>query len=754
MRTTESIRIFHPIAKLVLATLLGAAALPLQAFGQTCAPSFLGSWASPGDALSVTVVGNTVYVADRQQGMHIVDASDPSTPVLLGTYNAPGGDPDGIFYYDIAVDGSTAYAINGSYGLVVIDVGDPTAPALLSELPFSGSSRSLVLDGATAYVAGRTAGLHIIDVSDPLAPALLGTLPSSDAWDVAIVGNVAYVADRLDGLLAIDVSDPTFPTLLSATATVGRSRGVAARDTTVYVGSNITGGGDGELLIFDVANPAAPILVGTQVVPETAFKLQVVGNTAYVGQNVTDGEVQIIDVSDPSTPALLGVVDPVGAPGQPGPRVVTVVGTIAYAADDLGFQIFEVGSCHDTDLDGLLDSEEITLGTDPSNPDTDDDGLTDGDEVNLHFTDPLDARPEPDCAADQLTEIGIQAQVSFSGAGSTDREDDLSATPLTYDWDIVDAATLATVLTTSGVAITESLGYGDYVVTLTVTDSAGASESCSTDLHLNPAVLSVFDCEKMEIKFAVDEGETPGAGDRDRFKLSGEIALPMGVDYSELQAVAVAMVNVAGTDFLGVGAAPVIFEVNGGHNEHWKYRDDDAIHGVTKFDIDWKGARFKYDESVVPVKFESEVIMSTETVLIMEYMMDDAGGAFTVDINGTLLEVDADGVVTSGDLPAGAIEVEKTGKKVALTLPFPLLESSTVIFGGAIGGTVMAADHYTNSLGRFKIEAEAPALSSGAGTVPRTAGAVIGVGGPLYPGSCGAGPDDLDVSGKKWKLQN
>ena len=35
----------------------------------------------------------------------------------------------------------------------------------------------------------------------------------------------------------------------------------------------------------------------------------------------------------------------------------------------------------DTDGDGLLDTEELELGTDPTNPDTDGDGLTDGEEV-------------------------------------------------------------------------------------------------------------------------------------------------------------------------------------------------------------------------------------------------------------------------------------------------------------------------------------------------------------------------------------
>jgi hypothetical protein len=56
----------------------------------------------------------------------------------------------------------------------------------------------------------------------------------------------------------------------------------------------------------------------------------------------------------------------------------------------------------DSDGDGLLDSEEDAIGTDPLDPDTDDDGLTDGDEVNVYGTDPLDADTDGDGLPDGL----------------------------------------------------------------------------------------------------------------------------------------------------------------------------------------------------------------------------------------------------------------------------------------------------------------------------------------------------------------
>ena len=45
----------------------------------------------------------------------------------------------------------------------------------------------------------------------------------------------------------------------------------------------------------------------------------------------------------------------------------------------------------DTDLDGLLDGLEVTLGTDPNNVDSDGDGFEDGVEVGDDTANPLDA---------------------------------------------------------------------------------------------------------------------------------------------------------------------------------------------------------------------------------------------------------------------------------------------------------------------------------------------------------------------------
>ncbi len=54
----------------------------------------------------------------------------------------------------------------------------------------------------------------------------------------------------------------------------------------------------------------------------------------------------------------------------------------------------------DRDGDGLVNSEELSIGTDPMNPDTDHDALTDGQEINIYHSNPLDADTDDDGLAD------------------------------------------------------------------------------------------------------------------------------------------------------------------------------------------------------------------------------------------------------------------------------------------------------------------------------------------------------------------
>lgn len=94
----------------------------------------------------------------------------------------------------------------------------------------------------------------------------------------------------------------------------------------------------------------------------------------------------------------------------------------------------------DSDDDGLTDGEEVyDYGTDPMNDDTDRDGLTDGDEVNIYETDPLDNDSDDDGLPDraEVVEFGTDPNDSDTDDdGLTDGEE-----VKVYETDPLDADT-------------------------------------------------------------------------------------------------------------------------------------------------------------------------------------------------------------------------------------------------------------------------------------------------------------------------
>jgi Tol biopolymer transport system component len=74
----------------------------------------------------------------------------------------------------------------------------------------------------------------------------------------------------------------------------------------------------------------------------------------------------------------------------------------------------------DTDGDGLSNSDELKLGTDPLNPDTDGDGLTDGQEANILRTNPLVADTDQDGLPD-----GQEVQIYKTNPLNPDTDGDL-----------------------------------------------------------------------------------------------------------------------------------------------------------------------------------------------------------------------------------------------------------------------------------------------------------------------------------------
>ena len=160
--------------------------------GVSWSPGFLeriGTWPDfgRGPALDVAVSGQYAYVAIGEGGLLILDTTDPTQPMRVGSY-LPEGRTE-----QVQIVGSLAYLITqvhrggGCWGelpawgrglLVILDISNPIQPAPLGNYMTASPVTGFYLEGDQVYL-GTTSGDHgissfrILDVSNPTRPEQL-----------------------------------------------------------------------------------------------------------------------------------------------------------------------------------------------------------------------------------------------------------------------------------------------------------------------------------------------------------------------------------------------------------------------------------------------------------------------------------------------------------------------------------------------------------------------------------------------------
>ena len=152
--------------------------------GDPAAPYLAGSYAKGGHNLQV--VGNRAYIVS-EQGLHILDVSDPVHIVALGVCSSGQA-------FDVAISGSYAFVVGGGYSgyrwsqLWVIDIANPTAPHLVNQVSIS-SINAIEIVGEYAFLSAN--GLKILDISDPLSVEVMGQV-DAPVLSVTVHDDVAY----------------------------------------------------------------------------------------------------------------------------------------------------------------------------------------------------------------------------------------------------------------------------------------------------------------------------------------------------------------------------------------------------------------------------------------------------------------------------------------------------------------------------------------------------------------------------------
>ncbi|MBK8269077.1 MAG: hypothetical protein IPK83_12525 [Planctomycetes bacterium] len=248
--------------------------------------------------------------------------------------------------------------------------------------------------------------------------------------------------------------------------------------------------------------------------------------------------------------------------------------------------------------------------------------------------------------------------------------------------------------------------------------------------------------------FDIDRTTVKWQGNNKDVTIIGEIGLPSGVDYSELSPTATALLEIA-----NITVAPTTtynFNTSGNNDQKWKYTNNAGP--VTKFEIDWDGARFKFADCF-PIDLKSTFITSSETVLEVKYQRNQLGGPVVININGqATINIDANGYLTS----TAPYEIDKPRKAATVTLPFPLQDSSVITISGGVSKAISVGEYLRGSVGRFRIDSkiDGAMFPNGKNTMPRTLDLSVTIGTEHYPGADHLSASELDIQGNNWKFND
>lgn len=144
-----------------------------------------------GPSSGVTLAGNLLYLSSGQ-GFRIYDVSNPSN-VVLRANNYLGN------ILDFTIVGNVGYAASGDDGLRLLDLTDPINPVLMGDCATKGFAQGVAVTGSLAYVADGDAGLSVFSLGQNVTPQLL-TQPQSQT---AFTGTPVLFSAIADGTPAL-----------------------------------------------------------------------------------------------------------------------------------------------------------------------------------------------------------------------------------------------------------------------------------------------------------------------------------------------------------------------------------------------------------------------------------------------------------------------------------------------------------------------------------------------------------------------
>ncbi|MGI9627873.1 MAG: Ig-like domain-containing protein [Longimicrobiales bacterium] len=275
------------------------------------------TWVFEGaDGRDYAYIGTFMY-----DWMKVWDVTDPSSPALTDSLQL-----DARRINDVKIHENNRLGIvtregasDRQNGIVILDLSEPAHPRILSEYKRTvpGGVHNVWMEGDLVFaVHNGTSEIHIIDISDPANPDEVGRWgiesDNKSLHDVIVQQGYAHLSYWDDGVVTLDVGagthggTPTEPAFVSRYKyPVGNTHTAWRQGRYLFVGDEIFPDdwdadrpieARGYIHVLDFQDPENPVEVAKYEVPEAgAHNIWVEGDRLYVGYY--QAGLRVVDIS-------------------------------------------------------------------------------------------------------------------------------------------------------------------------------------------------------------------------------------------------------------------------------------------------------------------------------------------------------------------------------------------------------------------------------------------------------------------------
>ena len=314
---------------------------------------------TPGLATGIQFLSNTIYLTDRQSGLHIIDVRNPEQPRRISSQPTSGNAKN------VVLQDTLAYIADGKGGIQTIDISETKSPKWLHRYAFDGTTHGIDIvktagDARTVYIANGVGGLKTLEFTNSYdgvlteslsLPARTTTfknpLETARCTRVRVRDGYGFVGAE-EGMFVVDLKANTIVTHIPTAAPVSD---ITLHEDYTYLCAE-------SLFVVDSRAPQQSRIVAQRNMQGSAYRVVVDASSpthAYVA--ALEGGLHIFDITEPSTPRPIG-----NYPTQGNATGVTVIEKRAYLLDSgVGVAALDVTEPNKPKLEGIYRDESILI---------------------------------------------------------------------------------------------------------------------------------------------------------------------------------------------------------------------------------------------------------------------------------------------------------------------------------------------------------------------------------------------------------